>query len=104
MLGGERILKINKKIIPRKHRKQVLHLVENFRKLVAENKEAFSDWNKFLLWMFRGANDGWLITNNKEYKALLWLLEIKDLMNYLDELESDSNEKTVGRDKAICWA
>lgn len=80
---------MNEKLIPRKYRKHVLQLIKDFKELVAENNEAFSDWNKFLLWQLRGTEDGWLKTDNKEYNALLWVLDMKDLMAHLDNLESD---------------
>lgn len=81
---------MNRKLIPRKYRKQVVNLVETYKDVAHDNTHLFTNWNEFLMWRLRGTNEGWLLTNDKEYQALLWLIGIKDMMSYLDGLESES--------------
>lgn len=84
---------MNHKIIPRKHRKQVVELIESFKSDVGNVDHYFKNWNEFLTFRLNGTNDGWLETNDKEYQALLWLIEVTDmtkaLLNY-QALESES--------------
>lgn len=78
---------MNDKIIPRKHRKYVISMINDYKHNVGKR---FINWDSFLTYRLNGTNEGWLKTNNKEYQALLWLIGIKDMMSYLDGLESES--------------
>jgi len=78
---------MNPKQIPRRHRKHVIAMVEEYKRNIGKQDHLFKNWNEFLRYRLIGTNDGWISTNNKEYQALVWLIGIRDMMSYFEALE-----------------
>lgn len=69
---------MNTYVIPRKYRKQALFIIENY------DKRRSMDFDEYLLYRWNGSQEGWLATNKKEYRALLWLMELREFNRYLE--------------------
>lgn len=59
---------MNENIIPRKHRKHAMKLLNKFH-----SQDKICKLEDYLRFLWIGTQDGWLRTNNREYRALNWL-------------------------------
>lgn len=78
---------MNPKIVPRKHRKHIYNLIATYKKNIGQIDYGFTNWEEFLMLNLSATEDGWLETNNKEYQALLWIIEITNSINHLQKYE-----------------
>lgn len=69
---------MNEKLIPRKYRKHVISILENYDSF---DENRFDSLKEYVHFLRVGAEDGWLhISGNKEYKSIVWLHGIIGLL------------------------
>lgn len=71
---------MNVNLIPRKHRRYIVDVIEEFRR-----QKIFLTLDEYLRYLWLGATDGWMLTNNKKFQAIKWLIEMKNLIEEMDK-------------------
>lgn len=80
---------MNPKSIPRKHRNHVLEIIEQFKEGLGKHDNYFTNWDEFLLFKEIGISDGWIASNDKDYQALKWLIDINNFISEMDVYEPE---------------
>ena len=82
---------MNVKSIPRKHRKHVRRLIGSYKDNLGYVDHMFKNWDEFLRFNLNGADDGWLETTDGEYQALLWLIDVTNAINELNDFNVEED-------------
>lgn len=62
---------MNRDSIPRKHKKHVKRIIEDYKTIV--HPGTIKSLKDYIMFLKIGAEDGWLKTNNREYQSIVWM-------------------------------
>ena len=80
---------MNLTVVPRKHRKHVEKLIDEYHLNLGISDNYFIKWSEFLTFKYTGISDGWIRSSDKEYQALMWLMDVTEMINFLNVLEGE---------------